>query len=69
MNAEIIEEQQELEEYYREYMQDLNIRKGKGWIKNKKLQNEDGSNGSNKSLDRGGDDDDDDEGHARVMLG
>ena len=50
-------------------MHDLNIRKGKGWIKKKKMPNEDGSNASNKSLERGVvDDDDDEEGNSKVML-
>lgn len=35
--SDLCDELNELEKYYKEYMKDLNIRKGKGWIKTKKL--------------------------------
>ena len=41
-----------MQDFKREYTADLNIRKGKGWTKSKNKQGEDGSIGSNRSLDR-----------------
>ena len=57
----VFPERQMTQEFKREYTNDLNIRKGKGWIESKNKQGEDASIGSNRSLDRDKADMNDDE--------